>query len=145
MLFELAWDGLSKLASGSAEADTSPCSSGSWPPIARMPVRSIANSLTGCPPARPATPFFAFLNYYDAHAPYLPPEGTRFRFGPGPRTVTDFLVLVELWKTLDKLRLSQHFIDLIQDSYDNCLAYLDVRLGELFEALQRRGGSIERW
>ena len=44
-------------------------------------------------------PFFAFLNYYDAHAPYLPPEGTRFRFGPGPRTVTDFLVLVELWKT----------------------------------------------
>ena len=44
-----------------------------------------------------------------------------------------------LWKMLDKLRLSQHFIDLIQDSYYNCLAYLDWRLGELFEDLQRRG------
>jgi arylsulfatase A-like enzyme len=84
-------------------------------------------------------PFFAFLNYYDAHSPYLPPEGTRFRFGTGPRDVTDFLVLVELWKTIDKLKLTQHFIDLIQDSYDNCLAYLDARLGQLFADLQRRG------
>ena len=84
-------------------------------------------------------PFFAFLNYFDAHSPYLPPEGTRFRFGSGPRTVTDFLVLVEHWKTLDKLRLSPHFIDLVHDSYDNCLAYLDERLGELFDELQRRG------
>ena len=40
-------------------------------------------------------PFFAFLNYYDTHAPYLPPEGTTFRFGKGPRTVTDFMVLVD--------------------------------------------------
>ncbi len=29
-------------------------------------------------------PYFAFLNYYDAHTPYLPPEGTPIRFGPGP-------------------------------------------------------------
>jgi arylsulfatase A-like enzyme len=84
-------------------------------------------------------PFFAFLNYYDAHAPYLPPEGTRFRFGPGPRTVTDFMVLVEQWKTLDKLRLSQYFIDLIQDSYENCIAYLDLKLAELFDELEQRG------
>ena len=28
---------------------------------------------------------------------------------------------------------------LARDSYDNCLAYLDERLGELFDALQRRG------
>jgi arylsulfatase A-like enzyme len=87
----------------------------------------------------PRRPFFAFLNYYDAHAPYLPPEGTRFRFGPGPRTVTDFMVLVEQWKTLDKLRLSQYFVDLIQDSYENCIAYLDGKLAELFDDLKRRG------
>ena len=35
--------------------------------------------------------------------------------------------------------MSQHFIDLIHDSYDNCLAYLDWRLGQLFDELQRRG------
>lgn len=84
-------------------------------------------------------PYFAFLNDYDAHAPYLPPEGTRFRFGPGPRTLVDFFVLVERWKEIDKLRLSQKYIDLIQDSYENCLAYLDWRLGRLFVELQRRG------
>jgi arylsulfatase A-like enzyme len=88
-------------------------------------------------------PFFAFLNYYDAHSPYLPPEGTRFRFGTGPRTLTDFMVLVEDWKMVDKIRLSQHFVDLIQDSYENCIAYLDWRLGELFDELERRG-SLER-
>src|SRR5207302_1043365 len=29
----------------------------------------------------PQRPFFAFLNYLDAHAPYLPPEGSPFPFG----------------------------------------------------------------
>ncbi len=85
-------------------------------------------------------PYFAFLNYYDAHSPYLPPEGTRFQFGPGPRSVLDFFVLVERWKEIDKLRLGQNFINLILDSYENCLAYLDWRLGRLFVELQRRGG-----
>jgi arylsulfatase A-like enzyme len=84
-------------------------------------------------------PYFAFLNYYDAHAPYLPPEGTRFRFGPGPKTLVDFFVLVERWMEFDKLRLNQKYIDLILDSYENCLAYLDWRLGRLFVELQRRG------
>ena len=125
---------------GSAGAVISLCSAGSWRPIERMPARLIANSLAWLSHRQDRRrPFFAFLNYYDAHSPYLPPEGTRFRFGSGPRTVTDFMVLVEDWKTLDKLRLGQYFIDLIQDSYENCLAYLDWRLGELFDELQRRG------
>ena len=50
----------------------------------------------------PHRPFFAFLNYYDAHVPYLPPQGTPFRFGPGPRTLGDFHLLVGLWETIDK-------------------------------------------
>jgi arylsulfatase A-like enzyme len=87
----------------------------------------------------PERPYFAFLNYYDAHAPYLPPEGTRFRFGPGPRTLDDFFVLGERWNEFDKLRLTQKYIDLILDSYENCLAYLDGRVGRLFVELQRRG------
>src|SRR5262249_44262717 len=50
----------------------------------------------------PGRPFFAFLNYFDAHSPYLPPEGAGFRFGPGPRTLADYTLLVEQWKTIDK-------------------------------------------
>ena len=84
-------------------------------------------------------PYFAFLNYYDAHAPYLPPEGAPIRFGPGPRSVLDFFVLVERWNEIDKLHLGQNFADLILDSYENCLAYLDGQLGRLFVELGRRG------
>ena len=84
-------------------------------------------------------PYFAFLNYYDAHAPYLPPEGTPIRFGPGPRSELDFLLLVEHWSEIDKLHLRQNFADLILDSYENSLAYLDGRLGRLFVELGRRG------
>jgi arylsulfatase A-like enzyme len=87
----------------------------------------------------PRRPFFVFLNYFDAHSPYLPPEGSPFRFGLRPRTKADFILLAELWTVVDKLRLSPRYRLLARDSYDNCIAYLDERLGELFETLRRRG------
>jgi arylsulfatase A-like enzyme len=87
----------------------------------------------------PRRPFFVFLNYFDAHSPYLPPEGTPFRFGLTPRTQADFILLAELWTMIDKLSLAPRYRLLAQDSYDNCIAYLDERLGELFDELQRRG------
>jgi arylsulfatase A-like enzyme len=85
----------------------------------------------------PERPFFAFLNYFDAHAPYLPPEGTVPKFGLTPQTDADFFLLKEFWLTVDKLRLSSHYQTLIRDSYDNCIAYLDEQLGELFDALKK--------
>jgi arylsulfatase A-like enzyme len=87
----------------------------------------------------PQRPFFAFLNYFDAHSPYLPPEHTEFRFGLAPQTDADFLLLNERWMAVDKLRLAPRYQVLFRDSYDNCVAYLDSRLGELFDALQRFG------
>ena len=87
----------------------------------------------------PERPFFAFLNYFDAHSPYIPPEGTVFRFGLRPQTEADFILLGELWTVIDKLKLPLHYQLLARDSYDNCIAYLDGRLGELFDVLQRRG------
>jgi arylsulfatase A-like enzyme len=89
---------------------------------------------------QPSRPFFAFLNYYDTHAPYVLPSGAPYRFGIAPRDQSDFMVLVEHWQAgVDKLKLPPHFRALARDSYDNCLAYLDERLGELFDELQRRG------
>jgi arylsulfatase A-like enzyme len=84
-------------------------------------------------------PFFAFLNYFDTHSPYLPPNGARLRFGSGRKTPTELLVLTELWQSIDKLKLSQEFINLIQDSYDNCVAFLDQFLGQLLGALDDGG------
>jgi arylsulfatase A-like enzyme len=88
-------------------------------------------------------PFFAFLNYFDAHSPYLPPEGTEFRFGLTPSTDADFLLLDEFWAVVDKLRLAPRYRTLVQDSYDNCIGYLDEQLGELFDELQQ-SGVLER-
>jgi arylsulfatase A-like enzyme len=86
----------------------------------------------------PGRPFFAFLNYFDAHAPYIPPTIAGHRFGLRPQTLDDAKVL-DSWIDLNKLALPVYSQMLARDAYDNCLAYLDDQLGELFEELQRRG------
>ena len=86
----------------------------------------------------PARPFFAFLNYFDAHSVYLLPPGTPYRFGRPPKTEADVQVFVD-WFYLDKLRLPPYYVNLARDCYDSCLGYLDEQLGELFDELKRRG------
>jgi arylsulfatase A-like enzyme len=88
---------------------------------------------------QPARPFFAFLNYYDAHAPYVLPAGAGYRFGLKPRRAADFIFLIEEWEAIDKLNLRPSYRELARDSYDNCVAFLDERLGELLEGLLRSG------
>jgi arylsulfatase A-like enzyme len=83
-------------------------------------------------------PFFAFLNYFDAHSPYVLPRGAPYRFGLKPRTDNDFKFL-ELWGEVDKARLQKRQQTFVVDCYDNCVSYLDERLGELFDELERRG------
>ena len=87
----------------------------------------------------PGRPFLAFLNYYDAHAPYVLPAGAAYRFGLAPRSVADFIFLMEYWESIDKLTVRPALRRLAQDSYDNCVACLDQRLGELFDELRHRG------
>jgi arylsulfatase A-like enzyme len=92
----------------------------------------------------PARPFFAFLNYFDAHVPYVLPLGAPHRFGLRPRTIEDVRLLDD-WRDVDKLRLSPYHRALARDSYDNCLAYLDEQLGKLLDELQRRGELDRTW
>ena len=44
---------------------------------------------------RPDRPFFAFLNYFDAHEPYIPPPGFAGRFGIEPKTARDYQFLFD--------------------------------------------------
>jgi arylsulfatase A-like enzyme len=84
-------------------------------------------------------PFFAFLNYYDAHHPYLAPEsGARPALGRKPSSAAD-IRLLKTWWDADKRRLGASDIALARDSYDRCIAYLDGQLGRLFAQLERRG------
>jgi arylsulfatase A-like enzyme len=93
----------------------------------------------------PGRPFFAFLNYLDAHAPYKVPSGAIHRFGEKPKTRDELRIVYDDWSLLDKLQLTNHYMMMALDSYDNCIAYLDERLGQLFDDLGSRGVLDRTW
>jgi arylsulfatase A-like enzyme len=83
-------------------------------------------------------PFFAFLNDFDAHEPYLPPAGFVGRFGTGPRDRRDYDFLLDYF-VIDKRQSPARDILMARDCYDDCIAYLDDQLGKLLHELERRG------
>jgi arylsulfatase A-like enzyme len=84
-------------------------------------------------------PFFAFLNYLDAHAPYVLPREARYRFAHYPLTMDQTRVMHVEWQYIDRMMLPRPFINLARDCYDDCLRYLDEQLGLLLDELERRG------
>jgi arylsulfatase A-like enzyme len=74
------------------------------------------------------TPFFAFLNYFDAHNPYAPPPpfDTKFSSG-GP--LPDIMVR-RSWSATE--------IQRSMDAYDGAVAYVDDQLGRLLDGLRSR-------
>jgi arylsulfatase A-like enzyme len=83
-------------------------------------------------------PFFAFLNYNDAHTPYEVPDKSIPGFGRRPRTSRQQQTL-EGFLNIDKTTLSGDDVQLATDVYDDCIAYLDRRLGLLLDELSRQG------
>ena len=86
-------------------------------------------------------PFFVFLNYLDAHAPYKLPEGAQHRFGHKPQPHDEIRVVYEGWDLIDKSKLPRHYLNMARDAYDDCVAYIDDQLGVLFEELERRAST----
>lgn len=83
-------------------------------------------------------PFFAFLNFNDAHTPYKIPDDDAKGFGVRPSSWRDQTVLQQ-WNILDKTTLPFHDIQMANDLYDDSIAYLDRQLGILLDELERRG------
>ena len=84
-------------------------------------------------------PFFAFLNYFDLHDPYLAPDSYGKRFSENA-TRGDLINFRFQSRTVRrKPSLTQEEIQSEIDGYDGCLAYLDAQLGDLFSELARRG------
>jgi arylsulfatase A-like enzyme len=75
---------------------------------------------------RPADrPYFAFLNYFDAHDPYL--DAAISPLDPNcfvDHTRSDY---------------TQQEFDALRESYERCVQSLDVQIGRLFDELERRG------
>lgn len=79
-------------------------------------------------------PFFAFLNYYDAHHPYTPPEpyASRFREPSMPaytsKEVND-----------PRVKFTPGELAAAQAAYDAGINYLDDEITHLLDSLQSRG------
>ena len=120
-------------------------SGGRWTSIARGRRWSIASSSTGSSQrTQPERPFFAFLNYFDAHYPYQLPPGRLHRFGVEP-TDNYQRILIQHWWELDKTTVSPEGVAFAADAYDDCIADLDEQLGKLVDELDRRGVLEQTW
>jgi arylsulfatase A-like enzyme len=93
---------------------------------------------------QPERPFFAFLNYFDAHFPYQLEPGRLHRFGAEP--VDSYQrVLIQHWFDIDKTTLSPEGVAFATDAYDDCIADLDEQLGKLVDELEQRGLLQRTW
>ena len=75
-------------------------------------------------------PFFAFLNYFDAHGPYMPPKPFELKFGTKKPSIPSIRLHYE-YKAEE--------IETLRDAYDSCIAYLDNEIGSLLDQLEERG------
>lgn len=81
------------------------------------------------------TPFFAFINYYDIHAPYISPERARFSDfeNPGGLVNTD-------WTTADIYNpKTPEQVQGEIDAYDGGIYYTDQQIDWLLKQLDERG------
>jgi arylsulfatase A-like enzyme len=80
-------------------------------------------------------PFFAFINYYDVHAPYISPERARFSDleNPGGLVNTD-------WTTADIYNpKTPEQVQGEIDAYDGGIYYTDQQIQNLLDELDQRG------
>lgn len=84
-------------------------------------------------PSRGKRPFFAFLNYWDAHEPYLPPAPFASQFGPVSRD------MFAIDRGARPAELPRRDVEAEINAYDSTIAYLDSELGRLLDELKARG------
>jgi arylsulfatase A-like enzyme len=88
---------------------------------------------------RQRRPFFAFLNYYDAHTPYVAPSTARRRFGLRPRSLRDDRLLLDGIQA-GEAGISPRDVQLTRDGYDDCVASMDDQLGQLLSRFKPERG-----
>ncbi|MFQ5745774.1 MAG: sulfatase [Gemmatimonadota bacterium] len=85
-------------------------------------------------------PFFAFLNYFDVHGPYLPPPSTAGLFSGGAETARRRAREIRIGALTGDITLpAPEELRAMRDAYDESLLYLDSELGRLFDGLRERG------
>lgn len=85
-------------------------------------------------------PFFAFVNYMDAHEPYLPPEPFQERFGtatPRRNYLNNYFLR---WAARpNRQQMTPDEVRAEEAAYDGTVAYVDEQVGRLLEEVQATG------
>ena len=84
-------------------------------------------------------PFFAALNFFDAHLPYAPPAPFDTLFGPRRRETSFGERFSRLVDDRDKWDLGAGDLEAEVRMYEASIAYLDDRLAMLIDSLAARG------
>ena len=84
-------------------------------------------------------PFFAFLNFLDAHAPYQPPSPFREQFETRPGQKIPDITADRTNNTHLNRRFTPDEARASRDLYDGAIAYLDSEVGKLLTQLKDRG------
>jgi arylsulfatase A-like enzyme len=104
----------------------------------RKPAEVINNSFLNWLSAQnDQQPFFAFLNYYDAHEPYLPPSPFAEQFGPA-RPRGDYVYEIDNANRARKWEMTPAELQIEIDAYDGAIAYLDHSINQLIQELETR-------
>jgi arylsulfatase A-like enzyme len=112
---------------------------GYYDTIGRKTAEIINEDFLGWLSRQNGKPFFAFLNYFDAHEPYLPPSPFDAKFGQ-PSVRKNYRITHRLHdaERMDKERMGPEEVQAELDAYDGAIAYLDHTLGKLFDELEKR-------
>jgi arylsulfatase A-like enzyme len=106
--------------------------------LERIPAPRITNDFLRWVDRIPSgKPFFAFLNYFDAHQPYLPPADFAQKFGP-TNQINTYLARLGREPCLPSNTTTEE-IESIHNAYDGAIAYIDEDMKRLFDELRRRG------
>lgn len=111
----------------------------SWEAVTRTAGEINADATKWLDAARAAgTPFFLFLNYMDAHTPYIPPPpfDTMFPGRLSTFTYSDHIALRS--GTMNGVRqITSTERDHLRSQYDGGIAYLDSQIGDLVAHLKQ--------
>jgi len=89
-------------------------------------------------PRKQSRPFFAFINFFDAHEPYLPPQPFDTAFGPRRQTGQFVHTAVDAFR-LRSDRMSPEARQTELNAYEGTIAYMDEQIALLCDELARRG------
>ena len=80
-------------------------------------------------------PFFVFINYFDVHDPYLPPEPYRSKYA----SVENPGGLINGYVDRYHPELTPEQLQSETDAYDGAISYVDDQIKALFNELEQRG------